>query len=239
METYRLTVRSRWGRLVIMIGASVLGVVLLGLTAASKESEIPETTHDGLVLQKDSKAAVVYIDPEADFSAYTKYMMLEPYIAFRKHWERDTKVAGRRVPKSHIEKMKVTAADLLQEVFQEVLEDKDGFPKVDEPDYDVLLLRPAVIDLDVTAPDVPYGGRITTYVSSSVAATLYLELYDSVTGDIIGRALDRQTIRDSGYAKWANSVTNRADAKRIYKRWAGWLREAWDGVHAQYEAMRG
>ena len=219
--------------------AGLLGLAALSLSAISNQSTTPQMSHDGLILQKDSKAAAVFMDPEADFGAYTKYMMLEPYIAFRKNWERDTRVAGRRVPMEHIAKMKVEAASLMEEVFQEVLEEKGGYARVTEPDYDVLLLRPAVVDLDVTAPDVPTAGRRTTYVSSSLAATLYLELYDSVTGDILGRAIDRQVVRDPGYASWANAVTNRADAKRIYRRWAGWLRESWDDVHDQFEAMRG
>jgi hypothetical protein len=225
--------RAGWIGLCVAILAVVSGSVI------SSQTSTQQVSHDGLMLQTDGKASAVYIDPEAHFDVYTKYMMLEPYVAFKKNWERDTKVAGRRVPKKYIKLMKVSAADLLQEVFQEVLEEKDGYPLVTEPDDDVLLLRPAIIDLVVTAPDVPQAGRSTTYVASSVSATLYLELYDSVTGDILGRAIDRQTVRDSGYMTWANSVTNRADAKRIYKRWAGWLREAWDEVHADFDKMQG
>jgi hypothetical protein len=165
-------------------------------------------------------------------------MMLEPYVAFKKNWERNTKVAGRRVPKSHIEKMKVSAADLLKEVFQEELEANDGFPLATAADDHVLLFRTAIVDLVVTAPDVPVPGRVEQYTSSSLAATLYLELFDSVTGDILARAIDRQVVRDPGFARWTNSVTNRADAKRIFRRWASWLRQSWDQVHAENQEAR-
>lgn len=217
---------------------SVLGVafiVALALTAnvGPVQSDPPEISHDGLHLEKGTGNSIVYVDPDADFSEYSKYMMLQPYVAFKKNWARNTKVAGRSIPKKHIEKMKTEAASLLEEVFQEALEGESGFPLVTEADNDVLLLRPAIVDLVVTAPDVPIAGRIEQYTSSSIAATLYLELYDSVTGDILLRAIDRQVVRDSGYARWTNSVTNRADAKRIYKRWATWLAESWNEVRAE------
>ena len=78
------------------------------------------------------------------------------------------------------------------------------------------------------APDVNTPGRVTNYVASAGAATLYLELYDSVSGEIIARIIDRRNMQDYGYARWANSVTNRADAKRMFKRWADLLRQGMD-----------
>ena len=206
--------------------------VVLSLNVGPVQSDPPEISHDGLHLVKGKRSSIVYVDPEADFSLYSKYMMLEPYVSFKKNWERNTRVAGRRIPKDHIARMKTSAAELLMEVFREELEADGGYPLVDSVDDDVLLLRPAIVDLVVTAPDVPVAGRVTQYTSSSMAATLYLELYDSVTGDILLRLIDRQMVRDRGYASWTNSVTNRADAKRIYRRWAGWLRTTWDEYRA-------
>ncbi len=51
--------------------------------------------------------------------------------------------------------------------------------------------------------------------------TLYIELYDSVTSDLIAKALDCKADRsyDSFYT-WTNSVTNRAAAQRILGGWA-------------------
>jgi hypothetical protein len=51
--------------------------------------------------------------------------------------------------------------------------------------------------------------------------TLYIELYDSITGDIIAKALDRRSDRaTSGYYTWSSSVSNKAAARRILKGWA-------------------
>jgi hypothetical protein len=87
-------------------------------------------------------------------------------------------------------------------------------------------LRPAIIDLDITAPDIQRGGRSRTYTATTGAATLYIQLFDSLTGDIVGRAADRQTARrGGGFTTQANRVTNRAEASRAFRRWADRLIE--------------
>jgi hypothetical protein len=86
-------------------------------------------------------------------------------------------------------------------------------------------LRPAIVDLDVIAPDVQRAGRSRTYTASGGAATLYVELFDSLSGDIIGRAADRRASRRGGFATRSNRVTNRADARREFRVWANTLIE--------------
>ena len=104
-----------------------------------------------------------------------------------------------------------------------------GYAVVDEAADDVLLIRPAIINLDVNAPDTPTAGRSTTFASSAGEMTLYIEVYDSVTGDLITKALDRRVDdRNSSFYTWTNSVTNRAAAVRILKGWAGIIVKALD-----------
>jgi hypothetical protein len=119
-----------------------------------------------------------------------------------------------------MERIKADVATLFERVFSERLE-AAGYPVVDVMGDDVLLLRPAIIDLDVTAPDLNTAGRTRNFTASTGAATLYIELYDSVTGDILGRAADRQSVRNAGgNISWSNSVSNMADANRMIGRWA-------------------
>jgi hypothetical protein len=52
------------------------------------------------------------------------------------------------------------------------------------------------------------------------------ELFDSTTGQILGRAIDRRTAgRSGGFATANNRVTNRADARREFRVWANKLIE--------------
>ena len=117
--------------------------------------------------------------------------------------------------------------DLFAHVFIDVLEEND-YPVVSEAGADVLLVRPAIINLDVAAPDVKSASRSYTYTASAGQATLYVELYDSVTGQILARASDRKIGRrnDINWGMSRNSVSNSADAAKAFKYWAELLVEA-------------
>ena len=203
---------------------SLCALVLLAITvsALAKEQELPDVNEDGLHRVPDSKMAIVYADPEADLSGYRKVQLLDAYVAFKKNWERDQRSSSAsafKVTSSDIEKIKNSLAEEFQSVFTSVLEE-GGYPVVGEAGDDVLLVRPAIVNLDVNAPDTMRGGRSRTYVDSAGEMTLYIELYDSVTGDLIAKAIDRQADRNSGYYTWSNRATNKAAADRILKGWA-------------------
>ncbi len=124
-------------------------------------------------------------------------------------------------------------AQVFREVFVEELDTEGDYQVVDEIGDDVMIIRPAIIDLDVTAPDTGGAGRSRTYTSSAGAATLYVELYDSVTGEILARAIDRKAGRGYGHLRWSNRVSNSAEAKRVLREWAGLLRQRLDEVHGK------
>ena len=66
--------------------------------------------------------------------------------------------------------------------------------------------------------------------------TLYLEIFDSVTGQILARVVDRGEDRGMGRIEWQNAVTNKAEADRILRRWASALRARLDEVHGKAPA---
>jgi hypothetical protein len=201
------------------------------------DDDIPEFTHDGLQRVIDSKAALAYIKPGVDFSAYDRFMILDCYVGFKKDWQkdfnRDQRSVSGKVTDKDMERIRNDMAEAFREVFVEELTEKDGYELVDEPAGGVLLIRPAIIDLEATAPDTGGAGRSYTFVNSAGAATLYIELYDSVSGEILARAIDRKADRSHGTMQWANKVSGRADAKRILRKWAGWLRERMDDIHGK------
>lgn len=197
---------------------------LLVITAAhAKKQELPEITVDGLHLVPDSKLAVVYAEPGASLSQYHRIKLLDAYVAFKKNWarnQRSTSAQPLRIKSSDIERIKTTLAKEFQAVFTKSLEDA-GYEITDESAEDVMIVRPAIINLDVNAPDTRSAGRSTTFTASAGEMTLYIELYDSLTGDIIAKALDSKADRaNSSFYTWTNSTTNRAAARRILKGWA-------------------
>ena len=190
-------------------------LLLLGAMPASAEEEeaaVPDMTFDNLVPVEDAKMSLAYIDPEADFSVFKRVAILEPGVAFRSNWQRDqNRSRSRNISASDMDRIKADVAELFQQVFTERLEEA-GYEVVDGANEDVLLLRPAIIDLDITAPDIMEPGRTRTFAASAGAMTLYLEIYDSATSSIIGRVIDRSSSRDAGSIRMSSSVTNRAEA---------------------------
>jgi hypothetical protein len=216
----------------------LLSLSLLGSAAAlpgvALAQNAPDSSYDGLTLVEGTKADLVYTLPDADFSVYDSFYIVEPMVAFRKNWQRDfnRSSAQRRVTEADMERIKAGMAELFLEVFTDELED-GGYSVVDDNGPNVMILRPAIIDLDVTAPDIPAAGRSQSFSTSAGSARIYIEFYDSVTGQILARAADFQRARDNGTFQWASSVTNRAEARRVLRRWTGMLIEALDEVHGK------
>jgi hypothetical protein len=184
-----------------------------------------QATFDGLEPVEGARVAMAYIDPNADFSVFRRVAILDPFVAFRSNWKRDQNRSRRRnLRASDVDRIKTDVSALFRDVFIERLE-AAGFEIVTESGEDVLVLRPAIIDLDVTAPETRTAGRSRTYTASAGAATLYIELFDSVSGDILGRAADRRASRRGGMMTWSNRVSNRAEARRMAGRWADQLIE--------------
>ena len=221
---------------VTAVAAGLLISVLAAGSAAGKKKaeEVTKVTHDGLHLVPGTEVAAAWVKPDADFSGYKRIMLIDAYVAFRKNWERDQRRSSvHRVTSRDIERMKTEMAELFREVFVEELSGEDGYPVVETAETDVLLLRPAIIDLDVTAPEVRSTARSYNFAASAGAATLFLELYDAVSGEILARAIDRQVAGETAFVQWTNKMTNRAAARDVLAEWAGLLRTRLDEIHAE------
>lgn len=215
--------------LVYFVNCCVLLVAMPLFAAGEGEQDFPDVTEEGLHRVPDTEMALVYADPAADLSGYARVQLLDAYVAFRKNWERDQRSRSAdplSLTSNDVNRIKKNLAQEFRAVFTATLEE-GGYPVVDEAADDVLLLRPAIVNLDIAAPQTSRMGRGRTYVDSAGQMTLYIELYDSVTGDMIAKALDRQ-VDDSrtGFYTWANSSSNRAAADRILRGWAEILLDA-------------
>lgn len=208
---------------------AVMGVLLcaaLSMTVTSAtwaKDKLPEVDSDGLHLVKHAKVKAAYLKPGVTLDKYSKVKILDCFVQFRKNWERDYNMnqiglEGRVRDKDAEAIKKRLAAEFLKE-FTKVLTE-GGHEVVDDVGPDVLLLRPAIINLDVTAPDLPTAEMTRTYVASAGQMTLYMEMYDSTTSTLIARVVDPEAGDNGGIAMQANRVTNGAEARRILHRWA-------------------
>ena len=220
---------QRYRHLIQVIGVATS--LLVASTAFAKD-KLPEVDSDGLHLIKDSKVAVAYAKPGASLGDYTKVMLLDCYVEFRKDWERDYNMdqlgLEGRVRDKDVERIKKDLAEEFRKVFTETLT-RNGHEVVDAVGPDVLLLRPAIINLDVAAPDIMRSSRGNTWVSSAGSMTLYMEFYDSASSTLIGRVADPRADPEMG-AQVANKVTNKAAADRLIRSWAELLSSHLDEV---------
>jgi hypothetical protein len=184
----------------------------------------------------DTKFREVYRRPGADLSSFDSYGLQTCEVAFKKNWLRNQNSGrldlGNRVTQKDVDKIKDALSAQCEKSFRAALEQAPPYQLVDSfsDGEQVLLLRPAIINLDITAPDKRSAGRQRTYTTQSGEMTLVLELLDGTTGEILLRIVDRQSGRDNGRLEWSNSVTNQAEARRILGRWARQLRKGLDQV---------
>ncbi len=214
-----------------LVTAALLIALALPATLAAKS--YPDQTDDGLDRIKNKRLDALYRREGATLAPYARVKIDRVSVAFRKNWmrdqNRDRRSVSSRIRTEDMDRIRSELADLFREEFVDVLRE-GGYEVVNENGPDVLLLEPAIVDLDVTAPDIGMRqpGRSTTYTASAGEMTLNMDLVDSETGSIIGRAIDRREDHAVGNFQYSNSITNRADAQRILRSWAMLLRDALD-----------
>jgi hypothetical protein len=216
----------------ILWGCCIAASLAFGVASELQAQEpIPRVTPEGLQLQEGTAARLVYLKPGATFEKYKRVIIVDSYVEFAENWQREHNrdaVGRSRVTTRDMDRMKADVAAEFKKVFTEELQTKGGYEVVDTPAQDVLVLRPAIIDLQVTAPDLLSANMTRTLVRSAGEMTLYLELWDSATNTILARIMDPQA--DDGVGRFATRASNKAAMDDILKAWAEKLRRHLDAA---------
>jgi hypothetical protein len=221
----------RSGVLPGLVLVSALSTLALGSSYAADAGMSP-VSPEGLKLVPSPNVRVLYLREGADFSGYDKFAMLECYVAFRKNWKQDQNTGQSfRVTDSDIVRIKNDVAKEFRAVFVRELTAK-GMTQVTAVGKSVLILRPAIINLDIVAPDTMNAAR-DNYSTSAGQATLLLEVFDSVTSELLARVIDTQSAGDSRSIDVRRSgLSNRADADKVLTKWADLLGTALQNARA-------
>lgn len=221
---------------------TVLSLILIALCAlggcagTGTNDALPAVTSDGLKRIDSKKVDALYWADGATLEDYDSVMILDVPVAFRKNWMRDYNASrmdlSHRVSQEDMDRIKAGLSQAFREAFVKTLEE-GGYKVVDEPGPNVLLLRPAITNLDVNAPDLNTPDNTRTFTASAGEMTLYMELYDSATSAKIGEVADEEESIDRSQFQYTNRVTNRAEADRILRKWAGILVDALDEAHGK------
>jgi hypothetical protein len=220
-----------------LIACALAGLALVRAPQSHADESFPATTPDGLQLRKSTSHSAVYVKPGATFSQYKRLALLDCYVDFAKDWARNYNqdqpgLAGQVRP-SDMDRIKSDLAAEFRKVFTEELQTKGGYAITQDQAADVLVLRPAILNLVVNAPDLMTASMSATVVSSAGQMTLYLEFWDAPSRTLLARAIDNEVDQGMGGLPEAGGrVSNTVAADRILRRWADQLRQRLDQVRA-------
>ena len=202
------------------IRSALAGLAILASSAAAAKPA--PTAWDGLVLVQSKRMDHVYLQPGADFRGYTKILLDQPEVAFHKNWAREynstSRGLSRRISDRDLQDAISRSVAAAQDIFAEAWT-KGGYAVVDSPGPDVLRVRTGILNVRVTAPDRPTAGRSDTFANEAGSATLFVEARDSLTGALLGRAVDSELAGDN-LTSWRTAVSNRSDFRDLVERWA-------------------
>ena len=188
-------------------------------TASAVAADLP-TSWDGLVEVKSKKMEFVYLLPNADFRPYSKIQYDPVEIATRKDWLQNynDSAAGfdKRLSDGDVRAAIAEASGKFDKYFSDGFA-KAGYTIVNAPGQDVLRVSVNVLNVEVSAPDTNSTG--TTFTADAGQAALVVEVRDSLTNQLLGRAIDRQLAGDEG-PMMRTSASNWADFEDMFKTWA-------------------
>jgi len=204
--------------------AAVTAVLSLVFATAAFCADPPAVSPDGLHLVKNTEFALVYVKPGASLKPYTKFAILNCFVSFAPNW-RENMQTNFNIPitEDQIQQTESELAAEFKKVFVAQLE-QGGYQLTDQAAPDVLVLRPAIINLQITAPQDMEDPDETTFSTSAGQMTLFLELYDSVTSQLLARVVDPEEASNYGIFTWGSKVGNIEAANQIMTKWSDTLR---------------
>ncbi|GLX85974.1 hypothetical protein tloyanaT_22260 [Thalassotalea loyana] len=195
----------------------------------SQASFAGKKTDDGLTEVKSGNFSVAYIREGYDFSQFTKVKFVEPHVKMKKNWRRDynrsQKSLASRASESDVEGI----VDNVKGVYRDVLEtefSKMGMPVVQESGADVLILLPALINLDIFQPDLNNASGSKNQIKQSGSATVYFELYNSATGEVLAKMAETKMLGEHRKSfQNSSAVIIDGDIKKELETWINQLHD--------------
>jgi hypothetical protein len=207
-----------------------MSLLLAGAAAPAANASLEEVmSYDGLQKISVKGIDLAYARPGAKLSTYRRVMIDPVEVAFSKSW--NPKATGRMLPVSEgdRERIRTGIADIVREEFVKELQSNSGYQVVTAPAPDVLRVKAHIANLYVNAPDT--GTSTRSYVVSAGEMTLVAELYDSESGQVEARLVDRREARSNTRLQLTGAMQNADEARTIAAAWARILRTSMDRAH--------
>lgn len=181
----------------------------------------------------NARAGLVYVDPKADLSQYSK-IMLDPLDTSKVEVVQPTStVSARNKPWTLTEADEVNLKRHYREVFIRELEETGDYEIVGKAGPDVLRVTASITDISPNAPKDDHRsravGRTRVYTEGAGTMAISFGFSDSQSGDILAFVKDSRR----GSPTWSNNnaVTNMSDVRFMFGHWARMIRARLDIVH--------
>ena len=178
---------------------------LAGAAFAAPPPQPAPAARDSLVPVQTRNLDEFYLRPDANLASYRKVIIDPVQVSFDRNWIRkmnDTRDVTRWVSKDDARRIAEEMASSLGNIVAGEFKAR-GYQIAAAPGPGVLRLSPAAVDL--------FAGQ----------ATLVLEARDSVTGTLLGRAVDRRKAEETRNTPTrATGVSNSFWFDTMFRRWA-------------------
>jgi hypothetical protein len=213
---------------------TLAAMIIAGCSSAPptiQEGPDAEVSYDGLHVVDNSAFKAAWADPDIDFSRYNKIMPGGAFFEYRAVKKRSGTTRAISSQKEFYidDKAREKLKEVVSEIFNEELAKSSRFTVTDAPGPDVLIIRGGLHDIvSMVPPEII--GRGDVYLSSVGEITLILEVVDSMSGEVIMRAVERRALDRSGMAMRSSTVNTWAEVRRVTRRWATKLRDGLDSI---------
>jgi hypothetical protein len=203
-------------------------------TPTFQTGEDAEVTHDGLTRVDRTIMDAVWAREDVDLTGVTKIMFHSLGVEYRNvsgpySGRAGTGTSRARSNRNEFQLDADTRALFEEEIgtaFLEEFQSSTVFEVVEEPGPDVVGIHVGLLDVVSRVPPETIG-RSRVFIDSVGEATLVLEIRDSVSHTVLARAVDRRAAQSQGSMTESNPPRNRAEVRRLGRRWGQILR---DGV---------
>ncbi len=216
---------------------TILAAAAAGCTSTPtfQTGEDAEVTFDGLTRMEGTIMDAVWALTDIDLTAYSKVMFEGVGVEYR---EVSGPYSGREGSTTTVQRRNQTEFRLhpdtralfeeeIAGAFREEMARSEVFEIVEEAGPEVLLVRGGLLDVVSRVPPETTG-RSRIFLDSVGEATLILEIRSSVSNSIYVRAVDRRAAASGGTMRESSRVANRAEVRRLGRRWGGMLRDGLD-----------
>jgi len=207
-------------------GRFILFALLVWSLSVAADTDPGESQDADMDIIEQSRDGEILVARGVDWSPYSKVQLEKATVAFRENWARDLRRRSDIVIRERDEeRIKSSLANLLDEILTRELFLKEDLTMTDESGADVMRVTPRVVDLDIYAPD-----RVRDYIGGALAdskgrMTVELDIYDSISGELLATSWQYQEDPYKGYMEEANSPNNRRAFRLMTLRWVSWLRD--------------